>query len=134
MEESWKDSKGVSIVTPDLEHAVVAVFQDPSLNFYVVNNFLTEYLCCELTKKMEKGCLHCVLNFENVSIMDSCGVGLIIAIKKLVDAHGCKLYLTSIKSNVAKIFEILRFGSYFEFFDTEDGALQAAQKVAPTSL
>jgi anti-anti-sigma factor len=61
----------------------------------------------------------------NVRIIDSCGVGLIIAANNLSAARNAKLYLANIKPFIIKIFDIMRISRHLSIFDTEEDALAA---------
>ena len=65
-----------------------------------------------INAKIEEGYEHFVLNLDNVKIIDSCGVGLIIVANNVTSSRSCKLYLSNIKPFIVKIFEIMRISKH----------------------
>jgi len=57
----------------------------------------------EIEKNMPK---ITIFNFRNVTFMDSAGIGMLIGRYKLASCFGGKLYMTNVKSNIKKIFEM----------------------------
>ncbi|PIE25552.1 MAG: hypothetical protein CSA62_00900 [Planctomycetota bacterium] len=124
-----KKSQGLSVTCLDQDKTVVLSFNDRSLNFYVTDA-LKENLKELIGAKIDEGFEHFVLNMENVKIIDSCGVGLVIAANNLTSARNSKLYLTNIKPFIIKIFDIMRISKHLNVFETEDAALEAIQKAS----
>ncbi|MGA0059974.1 MAG: STAS domain-containing protein [Planctomycetota bacterium] len=68
---------------------------------------------------------HFVLDLDNVKIIDSCGVGLIIVANNLAMSRGAKLYLANMKPFIVKILDIMRISKHLTIFETEEMALEA---------
>ncbi|HIE70694.1 MAG TPA: anti-sigma factor antagonist [Planctomycetes bacterium] len=124
MEIVGKKSQGLSVTALKDDKTVIISFNDRSLNFYVTDS-LKESLKETINTKIEEGCSHFVLNLDNVKIIDSCGVGLIIVANNVTSSRNCKLYLSNIKPFIVKIFEIMRISKHLAIYDKEDDALQA---------
>jgi anti-anti-sigma factor len=124
-----KKSQGIAVTCLEKDKVVILSFNDRSLNFYVTDA-LKENLKELIGSKIEEGYLHFVLNLDNVKIIDSCGVGLVIAANNLTAARSAKLYLTNIKPFIIKIFDIMRISKHLNIFETEDAALRAIQSAA----
>ena len=124
MEIVGKKSQGLSVTTLKDHKTVIISFNDRSLNFYVTDS-LKESLKDTINAKIEEGYQHFVLKLDNVKIIDSCGVGLIIVANNVTSCRNTKLYLSNIKPFIIKIFEIMRISKHLSIFDTEDDALQA---------
>ncbi|MFM1872755.1 MAG: hypothetical protein RL398_2177 [Planctomycetota bacterium] len=124
MEIVGKKSQGLSITALKDDQTVIISFNDRSLNFYVTDA-LKEALKETIQAKIEEGFSHFVLNLDNVKIIDSCGVGLIIVANNVTSSRGSKLYLSNIKPFIIKIFEIMRISKHLAIYDTEDDALSA---------
>jgi anti-anti-sigma factor len=122
-----KKSQGLSVTCLEQDKTAVLAFNDRSLNFYVTDA-LKENLKELIGAKIDEGFEHFVLNMENVKIIDSCGVGLVIAANNLTAARSAKLYLTNIKPFIIKIFDIMRISKHLNVYDTEDAALESIQK------
>jgi anti-sigma B factor antagonist len=124
MEIVGKKSQGLSVTALKDDKTVIISFNDRSLNFYVTDS-LKESLKETINSKIEDGFQHFVLNLDNVKIIDSCGVGLIIVANNVTSSRNTKLYLSNIKPFIIKIFEIMRISKHLSIFDREDDALQA---------
>lgn len=127
MEIVGKKSQGLSVTALNEDKTVILSFNDRSLNFYVTDS-LKESLKDTINSKIEEGFKHFVLNLENVKIIDSCGVGLIIVANNVTAAKNAKLYLCNIKPFIIKIFDIMRISKHLAIFETEDDALSAVKK------
>ena len=127
MEIVGKKSQGLSVTALNEDKTVILSFNDRSLNFYVTDS-LKESLKDTINSKIEEGFKHFVLNLENVKIIDSCGVGLIIVANNVTAAKSAKLYLCNIKPFIIKIFDIMRISKHLAIFETEDDALAAVKK------
>jgi len=127
MEIVGKKSQGLQVTTLQQDKTVVISFNDRSLNFYVTDS-LKETLKDTINARIDEGYTHFVLNMDNVKIIDSCGVGLIIVANNATNARNAKLYLTNIKPFIVKIFEIMRISRHLTIFNQEDEALQAIKK------
>ncbi|MEY3160549.1 MAG: hypothetical protein RIT25_540 [Planctomycetota bacterium] len=127
MEIVGKKSQGLQVTTLQQDKTVVISFNDRSLNFYVTDS-LKETLKDTINARIDEGYTHFVLNMDNVKIIDSCGVGLIIVANNTTNARNAKLYLTNIKPFIVKIFEIMRISRHLTIFNQEDEALQAIKK------
>ncbi len=124
MEIVGKKSQGLSVTALKDDKTVIISFNDRSLNFYVTDA-LKEALKETINGKIEEGFSHFVLNLDNVKIIDSCGVGLVIVANNVTSSRGSKLYLSNIKPFIIKIFEIMRISKHLAIYDTEDDALSA---------
>lgn len=127
MEIVGKKSQGLSVTALDDDKTVIISFNDHSLNFYVTDP-LKESLKEAINSKIDEGFKHFVLNLENVKIIDSCGVGLIIVANNVTASRNTKLYLCDIKPFIIKIFDIMRISKHLSLFETEDDALQAVKE------
>jgi anti-anti-sigma factor len=124
MEIVGKKSQGLSVTTLRDDKTAIIAFNDRSLNFYVTDA-LKEALKETIQAKIEEGVDRFILNLDNVKIIDSCGVGLIIVANNVTASRQAKLYLSNIKPFIIKIFEIMRISKHLAIYDTEDQALQA---------
>ena len=126
MEIVGKKSQGLSVTALEDDKTVIVSFNDRSLNFYVTDS-LKESLKETIKGKIDEGYKHFVLNLENVKIIDSCGVGLIIVANNMTSSNNAKLYLCLIKPFIIKIFDIMRISKHLSIYDTEEAALAAVK-------
>ncbi|MBK8097048.1 MAG: STAS domain-containing protein [Planctomycetes bacterium] len=101
MEIVGKKSQGLSVTALNDDKTVIISFNDRSLNFYVTDS-LKESLKETINSKIEDGFQHFILNLDNVKIIDSCGVGLIIVANNVTASRNAKLYLSNIKPFIIK--------------------------------
>ncbi len=127
MEIAGKKSLGLNVTCLEEDKVVIITLNDRSLNFYVTDT-LKETLKETMNTKMDEGYTAFLLNMGNVKIIDSCGVGLIIAANNLTTSRGAKLYITNIKPFIIKIFEIMRIHKHLNIFETEEEALKDITK------
>ena len=127
MEIVGKKSQGLSVTALKDDKTVIISFNDRSLNFYVTDS-LKESLKDTIKSKIDEGYTQFVLNLENVKIIDSCGVGLIIVANNVTSSNNAKLYLCHIKPFIIKIFDIMRISKHLAIFDTEEDALGEVKK------
>jgi anti-anti-sigma factor len=64
-----------------------------------------------------------VLNLENVTMVDSSGIGTIIRCHSAVAKNGGKMKIVGASHAVREAFKITRLDKVFEFHDTEESAL-----------
>jgi anti-anti-sigma factor len=64
-----------------------------------------------------------VLNLENVTMVDSSGIGTIIRCHSAVAKNGGKMKIVGASHSVREAFKITRLDKVFEFHDTEESAL-----------
>jgi anti-sigma B factor antagonist len=74
----------------------------------------------------QAGCRHVVADLSELEVLDSTGLGHLIASLKRVSEKGGDLKLAGLQKRVRLVFEITRTYRVFEIFDTVEEALQAA--------
>ena len=124
MEIVGKKSQGLDVTCLEGDDVAIITLKDRSLNFYVTDA-LKETLKETINQKIDEGYKSFILNMGNVKIIDSCGVGLVIAANNLTVSREARLLLTQIKPFIIKIFEIMRIHKHLNIYETEDDALKA---------
>ena len=119
--------RGASITSLEEDKTMVVSFEDHILRF-VTADLLKESLRETIRAKVHEGYLHFVLNFQNVEIVDSTGVGLIVMAHKTASSHHARLHLCHILPVIAKELDMMRISKYLSIFDTEDEALAEVRK------
>jgi len=97
---------------------------------YDVSDGLKATLRGLLQERLDHGTRSFVLDLSKVSIVDSCGVGLMIGLHNLVQAAGGTLWLTGITHFLQKIFRMMHLDQYFQVAASE----QDVQKRLQTTL
>jgi anti-anti-sigma factor len=65
-----------------------------------------------------------VINMEGVSLIDSSGLGMLVAAKNSVDKVDCRLHLCCIAPQVAKVFDQTNLTNHFSIFAAEQDAMR----------
>ena len=65
-----------------------------------------------------------IFNFSGVNFMDSSGIGAVIGRYKKVSLRGGKVYLTNVKPNVKRIFELSGMFKIISIYDDVEEALR----------
>ena len=68
---------------------------------------------------LDQGVRHFVMDLSKVSIVDSCGVGLMIGLHNLIRDRQGTLYLTGITHFLEKIFRMMHLDQYFQVVESE---------------
>lgn len=74
---------------------------------------------------VNRGRTRIILNLEQVSFIDSSGLGALISGHTNLRNHGSALRLACVPSNIMKTFELTNLQTFFGIFDTEERALQS---------
>ena len=72
---------------------------------------------------LESGARNILVNLQNVSTIDSSGIGELVAAFTTVTNRGGKLKLVGLPPKVSDILQITQLVTVFEVLDTEDEAL-----------
>lgn len=67
-----------------------------------------------------------VMDLQGLTMIDSAGLGVLIALLKMVGERGGDLRLSGMQKRVRLVFEITRTHRIFEIFDTAEEAVAAA--------
>jgi anti-anti-sigma factor len=66
-----------------------------------------------------------VINLQDVSYMDSSGVGTLVAMFRRISSYNGKMSLCNVAPRVRGLFEITKLDKFFAIYDSEEEALQA---------
>jgi len=64
-----------------------------------------------------------VINMEEVTYMDSSGIGTLVEVFRRVNGYQGKLALCGLNERVHSVFEITKLDKFFKIYDTETEAL-----------
>jgi anti-sigma B factor antagonist len=70
----------------------------------------------EIVKMIENGAEIIVIDFQDVSFMDSSGLGALVLSLKTIRSAGIQLYLCSINEQIKMLFELTSMDRVFEIF------------------
>jgi anti-sigma B factor antagonist len=94
---------------------------------YDVSDGLKSTLRGIVQERLDKGTRGFVLDLSKVSIVDSCGVGLMIGLHNLVQGAGGSLWLTGITHFLQKIFRMMHLDQYFQVAASEQDVQKRLQ-------
>lgn len=67
----------------------------------------------QIEQSIESGAHTILVDFSNVTFMDSSGLGALVKAWKAVDASGVEFFLCSINEQIKMLFELTSMDSYF---------------------
>ena len=74
----------------------------------------------QLNKSIEVGAQVILIDFENVTFIDSSGLGALVKALKVANAAEVKLFLCSINEQIKMLFELTSMDSYFNICDSRE--------------
>ena len=81
------------------------------------------YNCSNLKQlfltKLEEGYKKFLFNMEELTYIDSSGIGVLIFIKTTIQKNGGIMTLTGVKESVRKIFDLTKLSTFFNIFEEE---------------
>ena len=110
----------------DLPEAGVSVVQikDAFLN-YASSDELKINLKELCRARMTGGLRTFAFDLSRVTVMDSCGLSVLISVKKLVEGEGGRIGLFGLSPMIQRLFEITKLQNIFEIYPDENSALAA---------
>lgn len=70
-----------------------------------------------------------VLNFQDVTYIDSSGIGALLNIFKETKKRDIRIYFTNIHGSVKKVIELTKLDDYFPILRTEEEAIEHLQNM-----
>jgi len=80
----------------------------------------TTQLRSQIDDAMQSGASTVLVDFEQVSFMDSSGLGALVGAFKSLRARGGKLYVCSINEQIRILFELTSMDRVFDIFPNEE--------------
>jgi anti-sigma B factor antagonist len=103
--------------------------RDPFVN-YAVSDDLKTTLKTICKAKLDEGVRRFVLDLSFVTVMDSCGLSVLISAKKTVEGEGGRIYMAAASSMLQRLFQITKLDRVFETYPDEEAAAAALQAAA----
>jgi anti-sigma B factor antagonist len=114
------------LAVKDLNSGAISVLQikDAFLNYSSSDDLKANIkeLCRERIAQGTKGF---AVDVSRVTVMDSCGLSVLISIKKLVESEGARLALCGLSPMIQRLFEITKLESVFDICSDETSAVAA---------
>jgi anti-sigma B factor antagonist len=65
------------------------------------------------------------VDLSHITVMDSCGLSVLISVKKLVEGEGGRVALFGLSPMIQRLFEITKLESIFDIYADESAAMSA---------
>ncbi len=108
----------------DAQERSTFVLKDQFLN-YAFSDQLKAALRQLTTERAARGVRNFVVDLTAVNVMDSCGLSVLIGMRKIVDAAQGRMIVIAPSPIILRLFAITRLDKVFELVGTEREALQA---------
>lgn len=115
----------------DLDGGSVSVLQikDAFLN-YASSDELKANIKTVCRERINRGVKGFAVDVSRVTVMDSCGLSVLISIKKLVESEGARMALCGLSPMIRRLFEITKLEQVFEIRQDEQAAVVALSTAA----
>ena len=111
------------LVKDDAEREVAVLFvKDSYLNFEAAE-VVRPRLKQTIAEALDRGRTRFVMNLSRVGIMDSCGLAVLISLKKLAEGRGARLALSNMSAMIQRLFALTRLDRAFDVYATEAEAV-----------
>lgn len=84
-----------------------------------------------LIENSEEGCVFCVVNLENVPLLDSAGLGAIVFAQECLSRRGGKLGILAPVPHVRRLLTVARLNETIPLYDDEETAIDEITKPQP---
>lgn len=74
----------------------------------------------QIEQHIESGVHFILVDFSNVTFMDSSGLGALVKALKTMNAAGVKLFLCSINEQIKMLFELTSMDTYFSICENRE--------------
>ncbi len=78
-----------------------------------------------LEQLAEEGVRNVVLDLENVTMINSSGLSMLIAGLKTLKSHDARLLLANVPEKVAQLLQMTRLNNVFQSFDSVETAIES---------
>ena len=104
----------------------VLTLKDSCLN-YSSTDTLKPAMKDLISSALNRGRKNFVINMRSVGVVDSCGLSVLISLKKQVEQGGGKLALVGLNGMIQRLFGVTRLDKAFPTFETQESAVTAFQ-------
>jgi anti-anti-sigma factor len=120
---STTDALAQTIVADFADGAGAIVrFKDAFLN-YATSESLADAVKALCRDRAAAGARWVVVDLSAVVVMDSCGLSLLVAMKRAAEAGGARVRLFGLSPMIRRLFAVAKIERVFEIFDDERAAL-----------
>ena len=116
---------------------ITVKYQNENVILRVSGSILGEdriQLSDKIQELVDNGGKNVVLNLQDVDLMDSVGLGMLVALRTSLERREVKLLLSNVDRSVRSLLLITKLNNVFDLYDTEDDALAELGGVDKDSL
>ncbi len=117
------DSSSEHVVVSELDDGALRVrFQDAFLNYATSETLAADVksLCRSGTAR---GARRFLVDLTAVTVMDSCGLSMLVAMKRAAEDGGARLVLFGLSPMIRRLFAVTKVERVFDIRDDENAAL-----------
>ena len=103
---------------------LVLTIKDSCLN-YSSTDTLKPAMKDLIGSALQRGRKNIVINMKSVGVVDSCGLSVLISLKKQVEQGGGKLALVGLNGMIQRLFGVTRLDKAFPTYETQESAVTA---------
>ena len=119
-----------SVNTEQIGSVTMVSFRDASM----LDAVTIQRIGRDLYKIVEaKGAQNVVLDFSHVRFLSSQALGVLLTVRRKADKAGTKVALSAIRPELARVFKITNLDKMFQFFDTNEAALDHYGETPPSA-
>lgn len=124
---------GYRVVVEDLPQggASTVRFRDTFLN-YAFSDQVKERVQALVRLRLDRGVRQFVVDLTAVNVMDSCGMSVLIGMRKLADARQGRMVFVATSPILLRLFAITRLDGVFEIYRDEPAAIGALTQPPPS--
>ena len=108
---------------------LVLTIKDSCLN-YSSTDILKPAMKELIQSALDRGRKNVVINMRSVGVVDSCGLSVLISLKKQVDTCGGRIALVGLNGMIQRLFGVTRLDKAFATYDTQESASAAMAQPA----
>jgi anti-sigma B factor antagonist len=110
-------------------NCLLLTLKDSCLN-YSSSDVLKPALKEIIQGALDRGRRNVVVNMRAVGVVDSCGLSVLISLKKQVEQGGGRMVLAGLNGMIQRLFAVTRLDKAFSTFDAPEAALSALADAA----
>ena len=108
---------------------LVLTLKDSCLN-YSSTDTLKPAMKEIIQSALDRGRKNVIINMRSVGVVDSCGLSVLISLKKQVDTSGGHIALVGLNGMIQRLFGVTRLDKAFLTYENTEAAFAAMQKIA----
>ncbi len=108
----------MEIDVKELDNDIAILAIDGEIDIYTSSD-----LKDALIQQIDSGAKHIIMDLENVTYIDSSGIGVFISTLATLKKLGGKICIIKITASVKKVFELTKLTNFFKIYKDEEEAI-----------